>query len=115
MEELHFKYIKMKNFCGNSRIASCSKILKSRQARIWLKENYKPDECKLYLGIDWTEIHRKPAIEKNWQPYTVEFPMCEKPYLTKDKMQEELEKIGIKVPKLYTLGFSHNNCRRFLL
>lgn len=66
-------------------------------------------------GIDWTEIHRCEAIRNNWKPYKVEFPMCDKPYINKYDMQEELKKIGIDVPKLYKLGFSHNNCRRFLL
>lgn len=67
----------------------------------------------LYVGIDWTEIHRCEAIKKNWAPYTVEFPMCDKPYLTKIDMQKELEKIGIEIPRLYKMGFSHNNCGGF--
>lgn len=90
-------------------------MLKSRQAKKWIKEHYKADECVLYLGIDWTEVHRCEAIVKNWQPYKVEFPMCQKPLLTKMDMQEELKKIGIEVPRLYRLGFSHNNCGRVLL
>lgn len=44
-----FQVYKDVNFLGNSRIAHCSKLLKSRQARMWLKKHYKPDECILYL------------------------------------------------------------------
>lgn len=98
------------NFLYNSRIASCSKKLKSRPFRKWLKENFKPDECILYLGIDWTETHRKGAIEKNYLPYKVEFPMCEKPFISKPEMLEMLKEEGIEVPYLYKIGFSHNNC-----
>lgn len=71
------------NFLYNSRVANCSKKLKSRPFKKWLKEHYKPDECILYLGIDWTESHRKDAIERNYKPYTVKFPMCDKPLIDK--------------------------------
>lgn len=105
-----FKDVK---FIGNSRIAQCSHILKQKKAAKWLKENYSPDECVLYLGIDWTEAHRRKAPTKNWHPYKVEFPMCEQPYLTKQDMIKELNALGIETPRLYKLGFSHNNCGGF--
>lgn len=98
------------NFLYNARIASCSKKLKSRPFRRWLKERYKPDECILYLGIDWTETHRIGAIQKNYEPYHVAFPMCEKPFIDKPEMIELLKQDGIEVPYLYRIGFSHNNC-----
>lgn len=98
------------NFLYNSRIANCSKKLKSKPFRRWLSNNYKPDECLLYLGIDWTETHRIDAIRRNYSPYQVEFPMCEKPYIDKPVMLEELKKEGIEIPYLYKQGFSHNNC-----
>jgi hypothetical protein len=100
-------------YLGNSRLAQCSHILKQKPADKWIKEHFKPDECVLYLGIDWTEEHRTKAPIKNWSPYTVEFPMCEEPYVTKDEMLADLEKVGIEVPRLYTMGFSHNNCGGF--
>ena len=52
------------NFLYNSRIANCSKKLKSKPFNEWLKANFKEDECILYLGIDWTETHRCEAIRK---------------------------------------------------
>jgi len=36
--------------------------------------------------------------------------MCEEPFVTKDEMLAELSQRGIEVPRLYKLGFSHNNC-----
>ena len=98
------------NFLYNSRVASCSKKLKSKPFRRWLKEHYSPDECILYLGIDWTETHRTEAIKRNYQPYQVRFPMCEKPYLDKPEMLDLLRGEGIEIPYMYRLGFSHNNC-----
>jgi len=98
------------NFLYNSRVANCSRKLKSRPFRKWLEEHYKPDECILYLGIDWTETHRKGAIEHNYSPYRVRFPMCEKPYISKDEMLIALKEEGIEVPWMYRAGFTHNNC-----
>lgn len=95
---------------GNSRLAQCSHHLKQKTADKWIKSHFKPDECTLYLGIDWTEEHRKEKPIKNWAPYRVEFPMTEKPYIYKPDMLGELKKKGIKIPRLYSLGFSHNNC-----
>lgn len=100
-------------YLGNSRLAQCSHILKQKPANKWIKDNFKPDECILYLGIDWTEEHRTKAPIKNWSPYTVKFPMCDEPYLAKEDMLNELKKLGIETPRLYKLGFSHNNCGGF--
>jgi hypothetical protein len=102
-----FKDVK---FLGNSRLAQCSHILKQKTAEKWIKANYAPEECILYLGIDWSEEHRTKSPRRNWAPYQVEFPMCEEPYLSKDEMIEGLTKVGIEIPKLYKMGFSHNNC-----
>ncbi|MGG3233240.1 hypothetical protein ABEP17_06960 [Priestia flexa] len=100
-------------YLGNSRLAQCSHLLKQKPADKWLKDNFKPNECVLYLGIDWTESHRTKAPVKNYAPYKVEFPMCEEPYITKEEMIAELESLGIKQPRLYERGYSHNNCGGF--
>lgn len=100
-------------FLGNSRLAPCSHELKQKPARKWIEEHFAPDECVLYLGIDWTESHRIAAPTKNWLPYTVKFPMAEEPYVTKDEMLTELERLGIRRPRLYEMGFVHNNCGGF--
>jgi hypothetical protein len=108
-----WEVFKDKKYIGNSRLAHCSHVLKQDMFSNWLHENYKHDECILYLGIDWTEYHRTKAPIENYYPYQVKFPMCEEPYLTKEDMLEELKKVGIEVPALYKLGFSHNNCGGF--
>ncbi|MCR0327588.1 phosphoadenosine phosphosulfate reductase family protein [[Clostridium] innocuum] len=97
-------------FLFNSRVASCSKKLKSQPFRRYLNEHFKTDEAIIFMGIDFTETHRCKAITKNYEPYKVEFPMCEKPYLYKHEMLDELISDGIVPPRLYRLGFSHNNC-----
>lgn len=108
-----FEVYKDKRFLGNSRLAPCSHILKQKPAEKWIKEHFAPDECILYLGIDWTEMHRTTAPTRNWKPYQVEFPMCEKPFLEKQELIAELHKLGIEEPRLYKMGFAHNNCGGF--
>ena len=108
-----FEVYRDSRFLGNSRLAPCSHKLKQEPAKKWIKENFNPDECVLYLGIDWTEEHRTAAPKKNWSPYQVEFPMCEEPLLTKEDMLNELNALGIETPRLYKMGFSHNNCGGF--
>lgn len=105
---------KDKRWIGNSRKAQCSHILKQNMSAKYLKEHFPDSESvTLYLGIDWTEEHRKAAPTKNWKPYTVEFPMCEEPLVDKLDVQADLAVTGIELPELYKLGFSHNNCGGF--
>lgn len=102
-----------KRFLGNSRLAHCSHVLKQEMSREYVFYNFLPIDTTLYLGIDWSEEHRTKTPKENWKPFNVEFPLCEKPYLTNIEHVKELEKIGIDAPKLYEMGFSHNNCGGF--
>src|SRR3990167_571917 len=101
------------NFMSNSRVDNCSQILKRSLFKRWLKKNYRPNECIIYVGFDWNEIHRLPKMQKRYKPYTVEAPLMEKPLLEKRDIIKMLETVGIKIPKLYKLGFQHNNCGGF--
>ena len=100
-------------FLGNSRLANCSKFLKQKPCRDWLEENRDPADTTVYVGIDWSETHRLPAIEAGWAPYPVAAPMTEPPYLDKTAMLEALTAEGIEIPRLYRAGFAHNNCGGF--
>ncbi len=97
----------------NSRVAPCSRILKSEPFTNWLKDNYQSDEATIYFGIDFTESHRCAAITRNYAPYGVRFPLCQEPYLYKNELIQMLMDDGIEIPRLYKLGFSHNNCKGF--
>src|SRR3954470_19480961 len=73
-------------FLGNTRLANCSKFLKQKPCRDWLDANCDPTETTVYVGIDWSETHRLPAIEAGWAPYRVNAPMTEVPLLDRDDM-----------------------------
>jgi hypothetical protein len=51
-----------------------------------------------------------PATVKNYLPYKAEAPLTEPPYLDKQQLIEWAHKEGLKTPRLYDLGFAHNNC-----
>ena len=100
-------------FLGNTRLANCSKFLKQKPCREWLEANCDPADTTVYVGIDWSEVHRLPAIEAGWAPWTVKAPLTEKPHLDRGDMLAMCEDAGIDVPRLYRAGFAHNNCGGF--
>lgn len=100
-------------YIGNTRIDPCSRILKRELLRWWLEEMFDPKTSIVYLGMDWTEIRRYEQAVPYWSPWTIEAPLCEPPLLNKDELQELLRTEGIEVPRLYKLGFPHNNCGGF--
>lgn len=43
-------------------------------------------------------------------PWRVEFPLTVPPLKDKEQLLREAEAVGLKRPRLYDLGFAHNNC-----
>lgn len=105
-----WQVFKDKKFLGNNRLAHCSHLLKQKPARDWLDANCDPENTIVYVGIDWLETHRIPAIVKAYLPYTAKAPLTDKPYLDKPQMIEWARSEGLTTPRLYDLGFPHNNC-----
>ncbi|MFI6639987.1 hypothetical protein [Streptomyces sp. NPDC050504] len=99
-----------RRWLGNTRIAQCSHDLKQKPCRDWLTENTDPARTTVYVGIDWTETHRLPAIEAGWSPWTVDAPLTRPPWRDKEALRTEARAAGLIDPQLYRLGFAHNNC-----
>ncbi len=91
-----------KRWIGNARLAPCSHELKQKPCRKWLEENDPRHEATLYVGIDWFEAHRLPAIEKAWQPWKVEAPLTKVPYLDKLQLLEMARQFKLKPPQIKT-------------
>jgi len=102
-------------FLGNSKVDPCSKILKRKLADRWLAEHCDPSSTTVYVGIDWTEEHRYAALKVRKLPWRYEAPMCEPPYMMKSGMLGWLRNEGIEPPRLYAMGFAHNNCGGFCI
>jgi hypothetical protein len=99
-------------FLGNSSVDPCSKILKRRVIDGWIAANCDPAATTFLIGIDWSEKHRFTRLrarraEHGW---AYEAPLCDPPYLSTRDVFDQLRAAGIRRPRLYTLGLSHNNC-----
>ena len=100
-------------FIANSRIDPCSKHLKRLLLAKWESKHCTPEETTIHFGLDWTESHRLERLKERKKPWRVESYMNEAPFMDKNQMLEWLTKEGIEVPRLYKLGFAHNNCGGF--
>jgi hypothetical protein len=101
------------NMLGSYRMDPCSKMLKRRFLKRWVKKNHHHKNCILYYGIDWTEEHRLKTIQQRMGKYECQAPLCWPPFETKSDLKQELADLGIPLPRLYSLGFAHNNCGGF--
>lgn len=108
-----WQVFKDEKFIGNTLVDPCSRRLKRELLRKWIEDNREPEDTIIYLGIDWTEIHRYERAVPRWEPWTLRAPMCEKPLLDKAAMLDALADRFIEPPRLYALGFPHNNCGGF--
>lgn len=101
-------------FIGSSLVDPCSKILKRQLLLRWTRTNYKPDECIVWIGIDVLEEHRLAPVVRNCLPYNYRSILIEKGLMLDSNTKKSwCTDNGIKIPKLYELGFSHNNCGGF--
>jgi hypothetical protein len=101
-----------RRFLANTRVDLCSRILKREAFQEWLGCHVEPAGTTVYLGIDWTEIHRLDKARPHWEEagYSLGAPLCEPPYLGKHDAEAWLATAGIRRPALYDLGFAHANC-----
>ena len=107
-----FKDVK---FIGNSRIDPCSRILKRELLEKWRNKHCDPSHATLHFGIDWTEKHRLDRVQERTPEWKISAPMCEAPMMTKKDMLSWALKEELKPPRLYELGFHHNNCGGFCI
>ena len=101
-------------YIGNTRVDPCSRILKRDLIHKYLNENYKPDECIIWIGIDCTEEHRLAPVVKRNKPYLYRSYFIENDiFLIKDYKFKWCIDNGIEIPKMYKIGFAHHNCGGF--
>lgn len=104
-----------RNFLGNSRVDRCSELLKRRICDKWVLENCNFNVTTIYVGITFDEIHRIERLKPLKLPWRYEAPLCSKPAISKWKIFEFAKAEGLKIPRLYKLGFTHNNCGGFCI
>jgi 3'-phosphoadenosine 5'-phosphosulfate sulfotransferase (PAPS reductase)/FAD synthetase len=89
----------------------CTTKLKIEQTRKFINNNPN-QEMTLYFGINADEDHRTYALENRYGAMGVktEFPLCEEPMHHLQMVDLVEKEWGIKVPRMYKLGFHHANC-----
>jgi hypothetical protein len=104
---------------ANNRFPICSIRLKREPLNEWMAQRYELDARQrnafyepalVVLGFDWTELHRVEEFQQEHPTWRLNAPMTEPPLWDKCRMTAEAEKLGLKIPRLYRLGFPHNNC-----
>jgi hypothetical protein len=110
---------------GNSRFPICSIYLKREPLDEWhaahcvsateeqqesLFDINDKRPATIYVGFDWTEENRLKDLRAERPDWRIEAPMCDSPLWDKCQMEREARAIGMPIPRLYGLGFPHNNC-----
>lgn len=99
-----------RSFIPNQKRAPCSFVLKVEPFTKFIEAQPKP--LTVLLGLDWTEQHRMDAPRRNYEAIegvSVDYPLMWKPYEFR-AYYEVVKDWGIEPPRLYSLGFPHNNC-----
>lgn len=88
--------------------APCTGMLKKAVRKKW--ENQHLGEPLTYVwGMDANEKKRADRLVESQPEYDHEFPLIDN-HISKQDAHAILEKLNIKRPKMYDLGFLNNNC-----
>jgi hypothetical protein len=98
---------------ANNRMDFCSQELKRELLDRWRDAHGSPELTTVHLGLSWDEMHRVERVRRLCAPWRYEAPMADPPYMSKEAILKWLKSEGICPPRLYSLGFPHNNCGGF--
>jgi len=97
---------------GNTRADLCSRILKRELLDKWIADNCDED-VTVHFGFDASEQNRLDGVRRA-KPYRCEAPLMWNPILMfKQQQFDVLAADDIELPRLYRMGFEHNNCGGF--
>lgn len=88
--------------------AKCTEILKRRVRKRW-EFDHRAFDLTYVWGFDCTEKRRAERLLATMPEYEHEFPLIDKG-ITKEEAHGLLDRIGIKRPAMYDLGYPNNNC-----
>lgn len=107
-----FDIFMKESFLANSRLDTCSRVLKRETIKNYVTSNYKLDELSMLVGIHAQEIERTVSIRENWESLGVKvvFPLLEQAHLTSEEQAKQIKEwYGVSVD-MYEKGFEHHNC-----
>ena len=88
--------------------AKCTEILKKRVRKKWEYEHREYDLTYVW-GFDCDEKHRADRLLETMPEYDHQFPLIDQG-ITKAEAHGLLERLGIKRPAMYDMGYQNNNC-----
>lgn len=95
-------------FIGNTRTAHCSSTLKTAQVQAWMEKHHFFSDI-LVLGMYLDEEDRLTRAQENWAPQNVRSLLID--YKVFPAAAAEMVKRYVpELPRLYAMGFLHNNC-----
>lgn len=100
--------IKQFRYVNGAFGAKCTEVLKKRVRKEW-EDTHKDYNITYVWGFDLEEKHRADRLNDSMPNFSHEYPLIEK-MLTKQDAHGILDKLGIKRPKMYDMGYSNNNC-----
>ena len=100
-----------KRWIGNTRTAHCSTELKTIPIKKWLDENAELND-PLVLGMDFSEMDRIARAQKQWAPRPV-ISLINIYNVWRPEWPDVLARHDIEPPRLYKMGYEHNNCGGF--
>lgn len=99
------------NMFATFHYTPCSKLLKRERIRAYLQEKYSDEPLIQVFGYTGDEPHRIERIRKVYP--LVAIPLEECFFLDPCEKLSAIRSLGLKPPRLYEMGFSHNNCGGF--
>ena len=119
LEMSPWELFRKEGLIGNDRSPICSIRLKRQPLNEWMAKNFELDHDQvnflaehgtIVLGFDHTEWNRVQDFQNAHPNWKLSAPMTEAPLWDKCTMIAAAAKLGLTTPKLYQLGFPHNNC-----
>lgn len=94
-------------FIASAYGAKCTDVLKKRVRKEW--ESQQKGPLTYIWGFDCAETHRADRLMDAMTGMAHEFPLIEQA-LTKEDAHGLCDRLGVKRPAMYDLGYSNNNC-----
>lgn len=88
--------------------AKCTQILKKRVRKEW-EDTHKDYDITYVWGFDIEEKSRAERLNESMPEFEHEYPLIEE-NLTKQDAHAILDRLEIKRPVMYDLGYQNNNC-----
>lgn len=100
--------IKQFRYINGAYGAKCTQILKKRVRKEW-EDAHKDYDITYVWGFDIEENNRAERLNESMPEFNHEYPLIDR-NLTKQDAHAILDRLGIKRPVMYDLGYSNNNC-----